>query len=227
MSRYDLADGYRSARQRIAGVVRASGGDAVADQRVPSTPDWTVREVLAHLVGIVEDAGVGNLQGAPGDAWTAAQVERGRHKSVELLLEEWDDAAPALEAALAGGRGPMFVPLLMDIHAHEQDLRGALGAPGHREGGFYDWAVPLLASGFRSKALMHLDIDLAVATDRRRIGEEGLPTLVTTDWEYFRAAFGRRSAAQITAYEWTGISDPASLVEHLVVFGPASADLVE
>ena len=227
MSSYDRAAAYRSARERITSLLRSVGPASVADRVVPATPAWRVHDLVAHLRGVVEDAAQGNLQGAPGDVWTAAQVERGRSKSMELLLEEWDDDSGVVEGALRSGSGGMLVPLLMDIHVHEQDLRGALEAPGHRSGSFYDWAVPLLTSGFRSKVMMHLDVDLGVITEHRTVGDPTGATLTTTDWEFFRAAFGRRSSRQITAYSWNAVDDPVLLVPHLVIFGPASADVIE
>jgi len=60
-----------------------------------------------------------------------------------------------------------------------------------------------------------------------RVGpEDGEPvTLTTTTFEAFRWRLGRRSPAQLAAMDWSG--DPAPFLDHLCVFGPARADVVE
>ena len=70
----DLGVLYGAARRRISALVAAPGLDDGAV--VPATPEWTVHDVIAHLSGIAVDGTTGNMEGAPGDAWTAAQVAR-------------------------------------------------------------------------------------------------------------------------------------------------------
>ena len=53
-------------------------GTLDARRKVASCPDWTVREVTAHLVGVTADALAGNLADAGTDPWTAAQVDKRR-----------------------------------------------------------------------------------------------------------------------------------------------------
>lgn len=228
MSGFDTSAAYRNARGRIADLVRGAGGNATADVAVPASPAWTVQNVIAHLSGLVADALSGNMAGAPGEEWTGAQVARGQGKSVELLLEEWADEAPGIEAALAGPDGGRMTALVMDVHAHEQDLRGALGVPGERSGPFYDWAAPMLIAGFRARADGADLPTVRVVTDAGSIGDDDDPvTLRATQWDMFRAVLGRRSAAQIAALGWTGTDDPSAYVESMRVFGPAVADVVE
>lgn len=80
----DLGVVYAAARARICLLV----SDAVADLPVPATPEWNIHDVVAHLAGIVEDGLGGNMEGAPGEAWTAAQVARRRHATVAQLVEQ-------------------------------------------------------------------------------------------------------------------------------------------
>ena len=49
--------------------------------------------------------------------------------------------------------------------------------------------------------------------------------LTTTRYEAFRWRMGRRSRGQLAALDWSG--DPAPVLDHLVVFGPAGADIIE
>ena len=50
-------------------------------------------------------------------------------------------------------------------------------------------------------------------------------TLATSRFEAFRWRMGRRSRAQLAALAWSG--DPAPVLDHLAVFGPASSDVIE
>jgi hypothetical protein len=50
-------------------------------------------------------------------------------------------------------------------------------------------------------------------------------TLATTRFDAFRRRMARRSRAQLAALDWSG--DPAPVLDHLVVFGPAAHDVVE
>jgi uncharacterized protein (TIGR03083 family) len=228
MSELDLAKAYRTARERITAVVTEAGAGRVGGLAVPATPAWSVHDVVAHLRGILEDALVGNMAGAPGEAWTAAQVERGAAKSVELLLEEWADDSAVIEGALGGPAGPQMTALIVDVHSHEQDLRGALGRPGHRSGPFYPWALPKLVAGFQARCLGAELAPVRVEADFGSVGSPDDPVAVRgTDWELFRAMLGRRSADQIVRLEWSGVPEPAVYVDAFVMFGPAAQDVVE
>ena len=55
--------------------------------------------------------------------------------------------------------------------------------------------------------------------DRAEIG------LRTTRFEALRWRTGRRSRAQLAAMDWSG--DPTPVLDHLYLFGPADADIVE
>ena len=100
MNVFDLVEGYRSARGRISALVNGAGLDAVAGRTVPATPAWTVHQLVAHLRGEVADVAEGNLDGAPGDQWTAKQVERFGAVPLPVLLVEWDDEARFVEDLL-------------------------------------------------------------------------------------------------------------------------------
>ena len=78
--------------------------DVDPDLVVPATPQWTVHDVVAHLSGISEDATSGNMAGAPGDAWTAAQVERGAGRSIARTRRPVAANSPMLEALLLVAR---------------------------------------------------------------------------------------------------------------------------
>ena len=129
-----------------------SGTDTT--QRVPATAGWAMHDVLAHLAGVTEDAATGNMTGAPGDAWTAAQVARGAGRADAELLATWAEHAPALEGLLSSPHGAAVSAAVMDVHCHEADLRHALGLAAELPaeflagaiGGVITWLANTLAS---------------------------------------------------------------------------------
>ena len=70
-------------------------------------------------------------------------------------------------------------------------------------------------------------VQVTVEDTEFRAGPAGEPVLglTTTRFEAFRWRMGRRSRDQLAALDWSG--DPAPVLDHLVVFGPARTDIVE
>ncbi len=60
----DLAWLYRDTRERLTSLVSGLDEAALAAP-VPTCPGWRVRDVVAHLAAIVEDALAGRLTGPP------------------------------------------------------------------------------------------------------------------------------------------------------------------
>lgn len=201
---YDLALAYASARGRIIDLVRAAGVDAAANRIVPATPAWTVHHLMAHLRGEVVDMMDNNLEGAPGDEWTAKQVARFGSTPIEVLFHEWTHDSKFVEALLrAGTAGAFTVPCIMDIHVHEQDLRALFDMPGERSGSFYEWAVPLLGGRIGDRVAKAGLEPMAIITPLGRFGaDDAAVTLTVGEWEYTRVAFGRRSLEQVVALDW-------------------------
>jgi uncharacterized protein (TIGR03083 family) len=227
VTEFDKGAAYRGARERIGALVRAAGPD-VDGRLVPANPGWTVHDVVAHVRGVAQDVINGNMAGAPGESWTAAHVERGRVKSTDVLLEEWADDAAILEEMLNSPDGARMGALVIDAHAHEQDLRGALERPGERTGPFVEWATSHLLGAFFAKVDGSGLAPVQVHTDTAVLGEPDAPvTLKATNWELFRAALGRRSPGQIASLDWSGSADPSVYLPHMIIFGPAAADVVE
>jgi uncharacterized protein (TIGR03083 family) len=219
----DLGDRYLGARGRVRGLV-ADLDDGTWEQPVPGCPGWTVHDVIAHLVGLTDDGLNGNMEGAPGPAWTAVQVEKRRDVANAAMLAEWDaNAEPFAEALTAFD----IRPGVLDVLTHEQDLRGALGEPGGDPDDL-QWAVDTVLTGLSGRIAAAGLPAVAVRTESgERVLGEGDPALSvrTTDLEVFRLAFGRRSRDQILELDWVG--DPSSHVVHLSIFDLHPVALVE
>ncbi len=112
---------------------------------------------------------------------------------------------------------------MLDVATHEQDVRGALGAPGAR-----DTEVVRLGSD-RLLRWMQPPVPLRVVVEDGAydLGPEGDGAIVlrTDRFEAFRWRLGRRSRRQLAGLDWTG--DPSPVLDHLVVFGPAATDIDE
>jgi uncharacterized protein (TIGR03083 family) len=197
----DIGALYGAARQRITALVTKEGVDL--ERIVPSTPAWRVRDVIAHLAGVTADAIGGNMAGAPGEAWTEAQVARGRDRSLDEILAEWAEFGPMLEGFLSSPAGAGASAAVMDVHSHEADLRHALGLPLELPAEFLGWAISGIRDGFH-KAVADADLPAV--------------TLNTPDAEWFRARLGRRTEAQVRAYDWS--ADPTPYFDTFFMFGP-------
>jgi len=215
----DLAEMYRETRERLTGLV-AGLDDAALATRVPACPGWSVADVVGHLAAIPEDALAGRLTGPPSEAETAVQVERFRGRPMARTLAGWTDLAPRFEEIVAAFD---VVPAVIDVASHEQDIRGAVGQPGARD----TEVIRELAGWLITRLRPPVPLRVTVGDTRFQVGPEGEPVLelATTWYEAFRWRMGRRSRSQLAALDWSG--DPVPVLDHLVVFGPAVADVIE
>ena len=191
---------YRNARARVFELA-ATLSAAQLQAAVPATPEWTVHEVLAHLVGCAADAATARMDGAPGARWRPARGERG--DPVGELLAEWDRVSPAAESTLSDEQ--MRRPnLVADTICHEADLREALGlARVDREHWQPFLDVTML---FLRKQLRHSPtLVIRDEEGQQWICGTGEPaTLLRADgYELLRATYSRRSQRQIAAWNWT------------------------
>jgi len=218
---------YRESRGRITDLVSSLDETALATP-TPACPAWTVHDVLAHLAGATADVIGGRLEGAGGDAWTAAQVEARRHASTEDLLAEWSEHAPALESMIPSV--PQMIRLPADCLTHEQDIRGAVGRPGGDPEALA-WGAGLMLESWNrrieAEGLGAIRVR-APGIEERTLGS-GDPTSAVTApgvFEVFRALLGRRSREQVAAWAWD--VDPVPYLDGgLFTFGPRPDDLVE
>ena len=202
---------YAQGRERISGLV-VGLGEADVDTPVPTCPDWSVRDVVAHLAGVCTDVLAGNVAGVASDPWTEAQVRARRGRPMAEVVEEWSRAGPEVEALAPSFPGRMGEQWVADLITHEHDIRTALGRPGARDSEGLAVGLGFLVemgmqSRFSELALPALDVR---AGDRSWTVGGGRPTgtLDATAFALFRALTGRRSQAQIRAFSWTAAPDP-------------------
>jgi uncharacterized protein (TIGR03083 family) len=213
---------YRDGWERFGALVRDLTSDELCAP-VPACPAWSVRDVLAHLAGVAEDIATGNTPGGGGvpEAWSAAQVARGKDSSPDELLASWAAHLPAVEAFLA--ESPRRWSAVIDLAAHEQDVRGAVGRPGARD----NPTIRALTPGMLASITVPAPLVVRTEDGEVRVGPDGGDPVVlsTTRFEAFRWRLGRRSRAQVAELDWS--ADPARYLDHLFVFGPSPAAIVE
>jgi uncharacterized protein (TIGR03083 family) len=221
----DIATRYRFAQESFTALARTLS-ESDWSRPVPCTPEWTVRDVLSHVAGIPDDALAGRMDGAPGEAWTAAQVERNRSASVEELLTRWAEQAPTFADVLQqmGEARPPF-----DCHTHEHDVRQAIRRPGNRDSIIIESLALDLARVDSSP--VPLQVVLIGGRSVRSGPTEG-PIAVTVSrvspFVLFRSRSGRRSREQMRAWEWTGSdADIEAVIDHWAFFGPTPVPIIE
>ena len=215
-----IAQVYIESHDRIVALVR-DVDDETARRPVPGTPEWTVHDVLAHLAAIPTDALAGRLDGVPTPEETGKQVADRRDRTISELLREWaGNLDPILEGARAG---LVPAPLAIDAVTHEQDLRGALHAAHLDDDGALRFAVTgytvSLGRRLKEAGLPPLRLrDPARGFDA--VARRGEPTVTVSasEFELFRAMAGRRSRAQVAAFDWS--EDPAPYLDSFCIFGP-------
>jgi len=215
----DTARHYRAAHQRLADFVRGLSAEQ-ADTAVPGTPGWSVHDVLAHLAAIPTDGLAGRISGIPTDDQTATQVAERKDRDIAELLDEWSPNVPTMcDGAVAG-----LVPpnLAVDALTHEQDIRGALGAPAVLSDEELRFCTTLYAfgcgrglkdAGIPPLAIAATDTDFAFTAG---VGEP-VASVRANEFELFRALSGRRSRTQVAGYEWDG--DPSPYLDRFNIFG--------
>ena len=212
-TRADYLDAYAALQVRTCELLSGDDGSLT----VPSCPEWTVRDVVAHLVGLCEDWIQHRLDGYASESWTAQQIARHADVSLADLLGRWTALVPEF-AALDDepNVGPPARWAFGDAVVHEADVRGALTA-----GRVPADAVMLSLKGTIVRwreVLAHADPPMTLIirpTDGREwiLGAPNNPSIIAspTAYELFRALAGRRSQEQVKGWPWS--TDPAPILQ--------------
>lgn len=201
---------YRCCRERVVEIAADLDSDQLC-LAVPACPEWTVIQLLAHLVGVAEDFAADNLEHAGSHEWTEAQVVRRSRLTRAEIVEEWESLSRDLEPSLDRIRPGIAAMLISDAVTHEHDLRGAVERPGARD----------------SDALL-IALERSVRRFGKRIKDARLPSVIVRcedkSWqagvlapavelqgdrfELVRALNGRRTTEEIASLRWAGDARP-------------------
>ena len=178
-----VAVSYIALRARVIDLLRStpeSSGNIV----VPCTPEWTIRQLAAHLVGVPEDVLAGRMEGVTTDAWTHAQVERYGDLTLTELADLFESSAPKIDSIIHNFPQPIISQFVMDAVTHEQDMRSALGVPGGRDSKAVEVGV-----GFFLNLIEVSDPPLF----------DALVNTSASKWDVLRSLTGRRTVEQMNA----------------------------
>ena len=181
-----------------------------SELKVPQSPAWRIRDVFAHVVGIVDDILSDNLADIGADSWTASQVSSRAAKTLDQICDEWWALAPGFDAL---GEVNPVMPMRAgaDLVTHYHDILFALGQRGARDTAAVRMGLERYGPFFCERAnLAGLPVVRVVAGPQVWQSGDGEPAavLMGSPFDLLRAFSGRRSAAQITSMEWAGDAKP-------------------
>jgi uncharacterized protein (TIGR03083 family) len=203
---------WSAARLRVTELV-TDLDDGAADAVVPATPDWRVRDLLAHMIGLDVDVVAGAEPDDHNAGWTQQHVDARRGRSVADLLAEWAGVAPHLEQWM---RDHNPRPL-GDVIIHEQDLRGALGVSGAQATAGLHAIRDQMITRFAPTVPGALTLQ-GQRWSWSSAGDGSATVVAASDFDLARAIVSRRSAAQLRS--WTTAGDIEPFLEAFAVLGP-------
>ena len=198
----DAIQEWAQSQQRVIELVEDLD-PGVADGVVPACPDWTVRQLLSHMIGLDADVIAGDEPDDHNASWTQKQVDARADRDVAALVEEWRGLTGPLQDWMASnGTRP-----LGDVVIHEQDLRGALAAPGARDTASLAALRDRMAAGF-AKAVGDAGlptIQLVAPSWSFTAGDEPVAvTVEASEFDLTRALMTRRTADQLRSWATDG-----------------------
>jgi hypothetical protein len=205
--------------------------------RVPATPAWSVKDVLAHVVGLAADL---NAQRFPepddvgGVAWAGNQVANRQSLIVGEVIEEWEREAETFENGLRAFGYEFGSHFAADLYVHYCDVRSAIGVTPDAD----ELTVAVALDhylGYVAAMLADANwgtLEIVAGPEIRRLGTEhpARAHLRAEPVELLRALSARRSERQIRALDWEGDVDGFLALVRTALSGGYSlpeADLVD
>ena len=224
----DYSAAYKSLREQLTDLL-AEREAAELEQLAPATPEWRVRDIVSHMAGVCDDVVNGNMAGAPSNAWTQAQVEKRLDWPFPRVVDDWTEHGTAVESFMNDIGGAMG-QMVFDAWTHEQDVRGALGQPGGRDGDAldiaFDWFVDANVTAATPEQRGTLVLVTEVGEARLGPHSAATTTIRVSRYEFLRSVTGRRSLRQVQSLDFDGVP-PHEVLYDSDVFRPAATDIIE
>jgi len=202
----DAITEWTNAQRRVVDLVESLNA-AETERSVPACPDWTVTQLLAHMVGLNADVLAGDEPDDHNSTWTQRQVDRRAGREPADLVAEWLALTqPMQDWMREHGTRP-----LNDAVIHEQDMRGAVDRPGGRDSDGLVAVRELMAERFatrvRAAHLAPVELRSPVWIFSTGDGDPGLE-LFAPEFDLTRALMTRRTADQLRQWSTAGAIDP-------------------
>jgi uncharacterized protein (TIGR03083 family) len=172
---------------------------------VPASPEWSVRDVLVHLVEIGWSV-AGRLTRKPGE-----RSIQTASAGIDELLADLDRLGAVVDPLVDGSATVQDRALVMDAFTHEWDLRRVLGVDIPADHPAYPNALDLVATGFSVSVREHGLPALRIETGGLHWSAgDGAPvaTLSAPRDDLYRSLAGRRTPAQIASLAWSAEPTP-------------------
>ncbi len=198
-------EAYVASRTRVAEIARPLTAAQLATN-VPCCPRWSVKDLVGHLTGVLEDRVEKRLPTSGFEEWTDAQVARHRDEPVGFVLDTW-----LSQPVEANDDVPSLAALSFDVVSHEHDLCHALGIAGDRS------TDSVRVGSARAQDRMSAMLSGAGAPGVLLTTEDGEQLvegatspigLTTTRYDFMRLVTGRKSRQQAIALAWDGDATP-------------------
>ena len=221
---------WTDTQRRVVELAR-SLDDASVRTTVPACPDWTAKDLVAHMVGVDADAVSGDVDESFSDSWTDKHVRERADASLDDVLSEWEGIRQKSQGLFDEAPDALRTGMVVDASVHEQDLRGAVGAPGFKDQPGNRVALEMFAEGFDSRVREHglptLWVDAGGWSGTFGDGDPAVRVAVD-EFEFQRALTGRRSEAQVKAWAWSDPEAGEQYLPYLSGFGELhGTDIVE
>lgn len=188
-------------------------------ESVPACPLWTVKDVVAHLSGLVSEKLAG-VQGRLGsDEATTRQVTDRADMTLDQIIAEWtQNSTPFAEAMQADHAFAAALTADLVIHIYdlaevlEQRVEAAAAATPLSAGQY----VPRLQERVAAQSHIALTVEVsdgATWPAPRIEAGTGAPAeirLRTTSHDFLRSVTGRYTRAQVEAFDWS--ADPTTIL---------------
>lgn len=231
VARHPLTDTYRTERTGLLALGRTLTDEQAATMTT-ACPEWSIKDVYAHLAGIATNIVEGNTEGAATEAWADGHVADRQDRAVTEVLDEWQSAGEQVSGVMEDAGDFFPFQLFVDQWTHGWDIRATIGEPAASVPDlavyehYFDQFVDLIAE--RTPAGL-AQLGLLVGDRSVTIGDgEPVGTLALDLFEYARVSMGRRSLAQLTALPWPdGVEDPSPYIDALVVWSVNTQDVID
>jgi uncharacterized protein (TIGR03083 family) len=202
----DAITEWTNTQRRVVELIEALDA-AEAERSVPACPDWTVTQLLAHMVGLNADVLAGDEPDDHNSTWTQRQVDLRAGREPAALVTEW----LALTQPMQDWMHEHGTRPLHDAVIHEQDMRGAVGRPGARDSDGLAAVREAMAERFatrvRAAHLAPVELRSPAWIFSTGDGDPGLE-LFAPDFDLTRALMTRRTADQLRQWSTAGTIDP-------------------
>lgn len=214
---------YQAVRSELVGELRRLGAASLSV--VPACPEWSVKDVVAHLTGLNGDLLAGlPLQSIGSDEATSRQVGDRQHLTIDEVVDEWLAVSGAIDDYFSSDPNSAAA-LLADMVVHAYDIQEVLG----QHTTVAARAIPTSAQRYANRLQHRLANDMHIAlavefgdgpTCSAPEVDAGRPvTLRTSSFAFVRGVTGRLRRTEVEEFEWS--VDPTEMLDRAWnLYGP-------